>query len=80
MDQEPGTPESEKKITLDLPIHVYEKLQERVSASKEFSSVSDYLLFVIKEILGVPSEGRDKDLGKEDQQRIEERLRSLGYL
>ncbi len=79
MGQESGVP-AERTVTLKLPADVYEKLQERVSESKEFASMSDYLLFIINEILGKPSDKSSSDLGKEDQERIEERLRSLGYM
>ena len=44
-----------------------------------FSSVSDYVTYVLRELVASYEEER-LDFTKEDEERIKRRLRALGYL
>jgi Arc/MetJ-type ribon-helix-helix transcriptional regulator len=62
-------------MNVEIPSGLYKKLEERIKGS-EFSTVSDYVSFVLTELLKAEESGGEK----EDDSRVKERLRSLGYL
>ena len=69
---------SEEKFTnVPIPTSLFEKIKERIEGT-EFKSVSDYLTYVIKEIL---TENDDEEsVSEKDEKLIKERLRALGYI
>jgi len=63
-----------EKKALSLPIELYQRIEERVKATG-FSSVDEYVVFVLEEVLqeeNVPEQ--------EDEEEVKKRLRALGYL
>ncbi len=66
--------ENQGKITIPAPL--YRKLEDRIKGS-EFASVSDYVIFVLKELLAEEEGGA---MSGEDEAKIKERLRALGYM
>lgn len=68
-----------KKSTIEIPGNLYEKLEARITGT-DFSSVSDYVVFVLGELLlAEESEGK-AGLSAEDEGKVKERLRALGYI
>lgn len=55
------------------------KIKERIKGT-EFSSVEEYVNFVLEEVLKDDEEEFEFELSEEDEEKIKERLRSLGYL
>ncbi len=66
-----------KYTTVSLPTPLFEKIQEKIKGTG-FTSVSDYVTFVLREILAHGSE--QEAFNAEDEKKVKDRLRSLGYL
>ena len=69
--------EKRKFTTVSIPVPLFEKIQKRIEGTG-FTSVSDYVTFVLREVLS--EEKEEEAFTKEDEERIKERLRGLGYL
>ena len=67
-----------KQLTnIPIPTLLFEKIKERIKET-EFVSVSDYVTYVLNEILSEDEE--EKPLTEKDEEKIKERLKALGYL
>ena len=74
--------EKEKKFTsVSIPIPLFEKIKKRIEGTG-FTSVSDYVTFVLREVIASEEEdsGEKEAFSKEDEEKVKERLRALGYL
>jgi len=69
---------SKEKATVELPVEMIEKIKKRIKGTG-FDSVSSYIAYVLDEILSEP-EDEDEDFTEEDEEKVKERLRALGYL
>ena len=58
---------------------LYEKIEKRVEAT-EFNSVSEYVNYVLEEVLEQITDDEKDVYSKEDEEKVKEKLRSLGYL
>ena len=65
------------EIAIELPKSLVEKISNRVPGSG-FKSVSDYVGFVLEQAVSKYEE--KTTITAEDQEKIEQRLRDLGYL
>ncbi|RLG81807.1 MAG: CopG family transcriptional regulator [Thermoprotei archaeon] len=70
---------SEDKVRVEvlLPKELYEKAVER-GREAGFNSFNEFLTFLLEQI--VEEEETEASLSPEDEERIKERLRSLGYI
>jgi Arc/MetJ-type ribon-helix-helix transcriptional regulator len=67
-----------KNRAVKIPFELYKKIEERVKVT-EFESVEEYVTFVLEEV--VKEEGtQEYGLSEEDEEKVKERLRGLGYL
>lgn len=73
-----GSKKDEKYTSVPIPIQLYEKIKKRLSET-DFSSVSDYVVYVLREVLASLEE-EDEVFTKEEEEKVKERLRALGYL
>ncbi len=69
---------------IKIPGPLYEKIAERVKGT-EFESVEEYITFVLNEVIADQEEGAtDQEEGpaltKEEEEKVKERLKGLGYL
>jgi Arc/MetJ-type ribon-helix-helix transcriptional regulator len=64
--------------SIELPESLYNRIEARVRGSK-FASVSDYVSFVLRERL-VMDETSQSHFTREEEEKIKDRLRALGYL
>lgn len=73
--------ESERKYTtVSIPIQLYEKIKQRIEGTG-FTSVSDYVTYVLREVLAsLEEEEKEEAFSKEEEEKVKERLRALGYL
>ena len=55
----------------------YNQIEKIVLQSSQFETVSDYVNFVLKEVLFGE---QDSDYSKEEEELIKKRLQDLGYL
>ena len=67
-----------KKKAIPLPSELYSQISERAEATG-FSSVDEYVIFVLEEVLKEEEE-EEKALSKEEEEEVKKRLRALGYL
>ncbi len=68
----------EEKVQVPISKELYEKARKYVEDVGGFSSVEELIEFVLNEVL--ESEGETEGYSKEDEEKVKERLRSLGYL
>ena len=72
--------EAEENKAVFLPAVLYGRIEERVRAT-EFSSVEEYVTFVLEEILREEESGEEEPTFSEaEEEEVKKRLRALGYL
>lgn len=67
----------QKNVAIHIPASLYMKLEKHVK-NLGFDSVSSYVTFVIQEI--VSNVVTEKIHSKEEEEKIKNRLKALGYL
>lgn len=69
----------EKELTkVSIPKSLYKKIEKKIKGT-QVQSVSDYITKVLRENL--TKEGKaQENLSKEDEEKVKERLKALGYL
>ena len=70
--------EEKKYTTVSIPTPLFKKIEERIKGTG-FTSVSSYVTYVLREIIAEDEEA-EEPFSKEDEERVKERLRALGYL
>jgi len=65
---------------VNISEELYAKIQKRVEESKEFNSVDEYVKYVLEQVVEKTEEKKEQPYSKEDEEKVKERLRSLGYL
>jgi Arc/MetJ-type ribon-helix-helix transcriptional regulator len=71
--------ETEKFTSVLIPTSLAEMIEKRIQGT-EFSSISSYITYVLKEVVSDAESEDGEELSKDDDERIKARLRSLGYL
>lgn len=61
--------------TIKIPAHIYETLAPLAEAAM-FGSVDEYVTFVLEEV----AQGEQAEMDPEQQEKVMERLRNLGYM
>ncbi|RLF48465.1 MAG: CopG family transcriptional regulator [Thermoplasmata archaeon] len=67
-----------KYTTVSIPTPLFRKI-EKIIEGTGFTSVSSYVTYVLRELIA-EHEGEEEPFTKEDEERIKEKLRALGYL
>ncbi|HIP25441.1 MAG TPA: CopG family transcriptional regulator [Archaeoglobus profundus] len=62
-----------------IPAELYEKIEKRIK-NTEFNSVDEYVTYVLREVLASLEEEEEQVFSKEEEEKVKERLRALGYL
>lgn len=70
--------EKEERKDISIPASLYKQIEEKIKGT-EMESVSSYVIKALKEILA-KEEGTPESLSKEDEEKVKERLKALGYL
>jgi Arc/MetJ-type ribon-helix-helix transcriptional regulator len=68
-----------KFTTVSIPSPLFKKIEERIKGTG-FTSVSSYVTYVLREIVAEEDEEEEEAFSEEDEERVKDRLRSLGYL
>ncbi|MFQ6083054.1 MAG: CopG family transcriptional regulator [Candidatus Aminicenantia bacterium] len=63
---------------ISIPTSLYQKIEEKIKGT-EFSSVSSYITKVLRETL-FKEESKEQVFSKEDEEKVKERLKALGYI
>jgi Arc/MetJ-type ribon-helix-helix transcriptional regulator len=69
----------EKRRTIEIPETLYDRVSARIKGT-EFSSVSDYVARVIRERLAGEENEKPSGYTKEEEEKVKQRLKALGYL
>ncbi|MHA1872489.1 MAG: CopG family transcriptional regulator [Candidatus Heimdallarchaeaceae archaeon] len=70
----------EKKFTtVSIPTPLAEKIKKQIKGTG-FTSLSSYVTYILREVISGIEEESDDAFSKEDEERVKERLRALGYL
>ncbi len=69
----------EKKFTdIAIPTDLYNKIEEKIKGT-EFPSVASYVAKVVDDNLS-KEEGTKDAFSKEDEEKVKDRLKALGYI
>ena len=72
--------DAKKYTTISIPTPLAEKIKKRIEGTG-FNSLSSYVTYVLREeISNIEEEEQDEAFSKEDEEKVKERLRALGYL
>jgi len=72
--------ESNKYTTISIPTPLAQKIKKRIEGTG-FNSLSSYVTYVLREVISnIEEEEQDEAFSKEDEEKVKERLRALGYL
>ena len=69
----------EKSRSIEVPESLYTRLEAKIKGSN-FKSVSEYVSFVLREKLVAEEESSRSHFTHEEEEKIKDRLRALGYL
>ncbi len=70
--------EGKKFTTVSIPTPLFKKIGERIKGTG-FTSVSSYVTYVLREVVS-EEENEAEPFTKEDEKRVKDRLKALGYL
>ena len=70
---------SEDKVSINISRSLYEKAKDYIEKHGGFSNVEELVEFVLNEVLAEEFE-ETKVYSEEEEEKIKERLRALGYL
>jgi len=72
--------EDKKFTTISIPTPLAEKIKKRIEGTG-FTSLSSYVTYVLREVIsGMEEEEEEEVFTKEDEKRVKDRLRALGYI
>jgi Arc/MetJ-type ribon-helix-helix transcriptional regulator len=72
--------EEKKYTTISIPTPLAEKIKKRIEGTG-FNSLSSYVTYVLREVISnVEEDENDEAFSKEDEEKVKDRLRALGYL
>jgi len=72
--------DDKKYTTLSIPTPLAEKIKKRIKGTG-FNSLSSYVTYVLREVIsGMEDEEDEEVFSKEDEKRVKDRLRALGYI
>ncbi len=75
-----GEKAAKKKFTtVSIPTPLFLKIKKRIKDTG-FTSVSSYVTYVLREIISEEVEEQEEPFSAEDEERVKQRLRALGYL
>ncbi len=69
--------EQENKAVF-LPDELYSQIEEKIKATS-FGSVSEYVVFVLEEVLKEEGSEEEKAFSKEEEEEVKKRLKDWGY-
>ena len=68
------------RVSIKIPRPLYNRLQQ-VIAGSGFSSATDFIVFVLRDLLGsLESEAKSSEINQDELVAIRKKLENLGYL
>jgi len=71
--------DGKKFTTISIPTPLAEKIKKRIEGTG-FTSLSSYVTYVLREVISGIEEESEEVFSKEDEEKVKDRLRALGYL
>jgi len=72
--------DEEESVLVSIPRRLSKRIENRIKGTS-FASVSSYVTYVLERTLSeTDAQEQAQALSKEDEERVKERLRVLGYL
>ncbi len=72
--------ETRKHTTVSIPTQLHKKIKGRIEGTG-FTSVSDYVTFVLREVIAsLEEENRDEAFTHKEEEKVKQRLKALGYI
>jgi len=71
--------EEKKYTTVSIPTPLAEKIKKRIEGTG-FHSLSSYVTYVLREVISGIEDESEEAFSKEDEEKVKNRLRALGYL
>ena len=71
--------DSKKFTTISIPTPIAEKIKKRIKGTG-FTSLSSYVTYVLREVISGMEQEEEEVFSKEDEKRVKDRLRALGYI
>lgn len=68
-----------EKTTVTIPKILADKIKKRCEGTG-FSSISSYVVYVLRQVLSESGEEKKEAFSEQDEKKVKDRLRSLGYL
>lgn len=68
-----------ERVTIKIPKPLYNRISEIIEDTG-FSSVTDFIVYVLRDVIAMKSDESSKYLSKTEVESIRKRLQSLGYL
>jgi Arc/MetJ-type ribon-helix-helix transcriptional regulator len=76
----PEEKETKKYTTISIPTPLANKIKERIDGTG-FNSLSSYVTYVLREVISnVEDDEQEEAFSKDDEEKVKDRLRALGYL
>jgi hypothetical protein len=70
-----------KYTTVNIPVKLFERIEQLIQPEKEFKTVTDYVTFVLREIVMTHATKDSEDcFNSEDLKQLKTRLRALGAI
>lgn len=67
-----------EKVQVSISRELYEKAKKFIEEQGGFTSVEELIEFLLQEVLTEEEQG--PSMSKEDEEKVKERLRALGYI
>ncbi len=68
-----------EKVSIEIKRDLYDRAKKFIEEQGGFSSVEELVEFLLEEVLS-SEEAEERGLSKEDEEKVKERLRALGYI
>jgi metal-responsive CopG/Arc/MetJ family transcriptional regulator len=69
----------ETRVTVKIPRPLYRRIQQVIETSG-FSSPTDFIVFVLRDLVSEVEQKEDREYTSEELQVIRQKLKNLGYL
>ncbi|MCC7552271.1 ribbon-helix-helix domain-containing protein [Candidatus Micrarchaeota archaeon] len=75
--------ETKKHTTISIPTPLFKKVEQRIKGTG-FTSVSSYVIYILREIIAEKNKDEKEEMpeafNEEDEEKIKNRLKALGYM
>jgi len=72
--------EDKKYTTISIPTPLANKIKKRIEGTG-FNSLSSYVTYILRQVISsIEQDEHNVEFSKEDEEKIKNRLRNLGYI